>query len=72
MSNQLEKVKELIALREQARLGGGEKRIESQHKKGKLPLVSVSPCCLTKVVSRNSTCLFNTVVQTSVSRKLNI
>ncbi len=34
MSNQLEKVKELIALREQARLGGGEKRIESQHKKG--------------------------------------
>ena len=35
MSNQLEKVKGLIALREQARLGGGEKRIESQHKKGK-------------------------------------
>ena len=35
MSNQLEKVKELIALREQARLGGGERRIESQHKKGK-------------------------------------
>ena len=35
MSNQLEKVNELIALREQARLGGGEKRIESQHKKGK-------------------------------------
>ncbi|MEG1615605.1 MAG: acyl-CoA carboxylase subunit beta [Bacteroidales bacterium] len=35
MSNQLDKVKELIALREQARLGGGERRIESQHKKGK-------------------------------------
>lgn len=35
MSNQLEKVKELIALRKQARLGGGERRIESQHKKGK-------------------------------------
>ena len=35
MSNQLEKVKELIALREQDRLGGGERRIESQHKKGK-------------------------------------
>ena len=35
MSNQLEKVKELIALREQARLGVGERRIESQHKKGK-------------------------------------
>ena len=35
MSNQLEKVKELISLRAQARLGGGERRIESQHKKGK-------------------------------------
>ena len=35
MSNQLEKVKELIQLREQARLGGGVKRIESQHSKGK-------------------------------------
>ncbi|MDD4486176.1 MAG: carboxyl transferase domain-containing protein, partial [Proteiniphilum sp.] len=35
MSNQLEKVKELIQLREKARLGGGEKRIESQHLKGK-------------------------------------
>ncbi len=35
MSNQLEKVTELIALRKKARLGGGEKRIESQHKKGK-------------------------------------
>ncbi len=35
MSNQLEKVEELIQLREKARLGGGEKRIESQHQKGK-------------------------------------
>lgn len=35
MSNQLEKVKELIQLREKARIGGGEKRIESQHQKGK-------------------------------------
>ena len=35
MSNQLEKVKELIALREQARLGGGEKRIAKQHESGK-------------------------------------
>ena len=33
--SQLEKVKELIALREKARLGGGEKRIEAQHAKGK-------------------------------------
>ena len=63
MSNQLEKVKELIALREQARLGGGEKESNHSTKKANIPLVSVSPCCLTKVVSRNSTCLFNTVVQ---------
>ena len=31
MSNQLEKVKELIELRAKARLGGGEKAIEKQH-----------------------------------------
>ncbi|MDR2125639.1 MAG: acyl-CoA carboxylase subunit beta [Prevotellaceae bacterium] len=35
MSNQLEKVKELIELREKSRLGGGQKRIDSQHQKGK-------------------------------------
>ncbi len=35
MSRQ-DKIKQLIDLREQAKLGGGEKRIESQHKKGKL------------------------------------
>ena len=30
-----EKIKELMAKREQAKLGGGEKRIEAQHQKGK-------------------------------------
>ena len=35
MGNQLEKIKELIALRTQARLGGGEKAIEKQHERGK-------------------------------------
>ncbi|HYX06158.1 MAG TPA: acyl-CoA carboxylase subunit beta [Bacteroidales bacterium] len=34
MSSQ-DKIRELIELRDKARLGGGEKRIESQHKKGK-------------------------------------
>ena len=34
MNNQ-DKIKELIQLREKAKLGGGEKRIESQHQKGK-------------------------------------
>ncbi|NLX41171.1 MAG: acyl-CoA carboxylase subunit beta [Bacteroidales bacterium] len=35
MSHQLEKVKELIELREKARLGGGQKAIDAQHAKGK-------------------------------------
>jgi acetyl-CoA carboxylase carboxyltransferase component len=35
MSNQLEKIKELIELRKEARVGGGEKAIEKQHAKGK-------------------------------------
>ncbi|MDR1719357.1 MAG: acyl-CoA carboxylase subunit beta [Dysgonamonadaceae bacterium] len=35
MSNQLEKVKELIDLRAKARLGGGEAAIEKQHAQGK-------------------------------------
>jgi acetyl-CoA carboxylase carboxyltransferase component len=35
MSKQTEKIKELIAKREQARLGGGEKAIEKQHQRGK-------------------------------------
>ena len=35
MSQQLEKVKELIELREKARIGGGQKGIDSQHAKGK-------------------------------------
>ena len=35
MSQQLEQIKALIELREKARLGGGQKRIDSQHQKGK-------------------------------------
>ena len=35
MSKQTEKIKELVAKREQARLGGGEKAIEKQHQRGK-------------------------------------
>ena len=35
MSNQLEKIKELIDRRTVARLGGGEKAIAKQHEKGK-------------------------------------
>ncbi|NLD20883.1 MAG: methylmalonyl-CoA carboxyltransferase, partial [Bacteroidales bacterium] len=35
MSQQLEKVKGLISLRDKARLGGGQARIDAQHEKGK-------------------------------------
>ena len=35
MSNQAEKIKELVELRAKARLGGGEKAIAKQHEKGK-------------------------------------
>ena len=35
MSKQVEKIKALIAKRELARLGGGEKAIEKQHARGK-------------------------------------
>ena len=35
MSKQLEKIKALIAKREQARLGDGEKAIENQNARGK-------------------------------------
>ncbi|GHV53584.1 hypothetical protein FACS1894181_17440 [Bacteroidia bacterium] len=35
MSNQQEQVRELITLREKARLGGGQDRIDAQHLKGK-------------------------------------
>ncbi len=35
MSDNQDKIKELISLRDQAKLGGGQKRIDSQHAKGK-------------------------------------
>ena len=62
MSNQLEKVKELIELRAKARLGGGEKAIEKQHAKGKtqkgnIQHANASPCYLTKAVLKKWICL---------------
>ncbi|MEX6688680.1 acyl-CoA carboxylase subunit beta [Danxiaibacter flavus] len=36
MASNVDKIKELIAKRQEARLGGGIKRIEAQHQKGKL------------------------------------
>ena len=36
MSSNQERIKKLIDLRDQARMGGGEKRIEKQHSQGKM------------------------------------
>lgn len=36
MSSNQHKIQELLSLREKAKLGGGQKRIDAQHKKGKL------------------------------------
>ena len=36
MSIQQEKIKELVERRASARMGGGQKRIDAQHQKGKL------------------------------------
>jgi acetyl-CoA carboxylase carboxyltransferase component len=41
-----DKIKELMDMREKARLGGGEKRIESQHNKGKYTARERIECCL--------------------------
>lgn len=56
MSNQLEKVKELIALREQARLGGGEKESSHNIRKVSTQPVNVSLCCWMKVASKKLIC----------------
>ena len=66
-----DKVKKLIELRATAKLGGGEKRIESQHKKGNKQPVNVSKCYWTTAASKNLTCSSPTGVQTSAWRKPN-
>ncbi len=57
MTNQTDKVKELIELRAQAKLGGGEKRIESQHKKGNIPSRKNRHVAGRKIVSKSLICL---------------
>ena len=63
MSNQLEKVKELIELRAQARLGGGEKAKENTL------LANVLRCFLMKAVSKSWICLLSTDVLTSDKKR---
>ena len=57
MANQ-NKIVELMELRDKARLGGGEKRIDAQHKKGKLTARERLAILLMKEVLKNSTCSY--------------
>ena len=69
MSNQLEKIKELIERRAVARIGGGEKELRSNTKKGNTQHASVWLCCLTRVASKKWTCSLSTDARTSAWRK---
>ena len=66
MSNQLEKIKELIERRAVARIGGGEKAIAKQHEKGKYTARGGS------VASKKWTCSLSTDARTSAWRKSTI
>lgn len=52
-----EKIKQLLDNREKAKLGGGIKRIDAQHAKGKLTAREESKCCWIRTASRNLICL---------------
>ena len=69
MSNQLEKIKELIERRAVARIGGGEKAIAKQHEKGKYTARDVWLCCWMKVVSKKWTCSLSTDARTSAWKR---
>ena len=56
MSQIQEKINKLIENRETARLGGGQKRIDAQHAKGKYTARERIQICSTKAPSRSSTC----------------
>lgn len=71
MATNQDKVKELIDLRNQAKLGGGEKRIESQHKRVNIQPGKESPCCWTKTASKNSICSSHTGVTISAWKRQN-
>jgi LAO/AO transport system kinase len=47
-----------------ARLGGGQKRIDAQHAKGKLTRASASSCCWTTARLKNGTCSSSTAAPT--------
>ena len=68
MSNQLEKIKELIERRATARLGGGEKAIAKQHEKGKYTARERIAMLLDEG-SFEETCSLNTDAPTSVWKR---
>lgn len=69
MSKQVEKIKELVAKREQARLGGGEKPLRSSTHAANTQHASASRCSSTKARLRSTTCSRSIVVLTSVWRR---
>ena len=58
-------IEKLENKRAAARAGGGQRRIEAQHKKGKLSARSASTFCSTTTRSRNGTCSSNTAAPNS-------
>ena len=59
-------IEELEKRRELARMGGGEKRIEAQHAKGRLTARErLSACCSIPAASKNMTCSSSTIAPTS-------
>ena len=69
MSNQLEKIKELIERRATARMGGGDKAIAKQHDKGKYTARERIAMLWMRAVSKKWICLWNTDAPISAWRK---
>mgnify|MGYP000523759594 CR=1 FL=1 len=69
MSNQLEKIKELIERRATARMGGGDKAIAKQHDKGKYTARERIAMLLDEGSSKKWICLWNTDAPISAWRK---
>lgn len=72
MSNQLEKIKELIERRAVARIGGGEKAIAKQHEKGKYTARERIAMLLDEGSFEEWTCSLSTDARTSAWRKSTI
>ena len=70
MSEQLKKIKQLVELRQKARLGGGEKAIEKQHAKGKATARERIELLLDKGSFEKWICL-NCIVATTLAWKRN-